>query len=151
MPLPLTYFLFKCQVRKISLVLIIVLWIKSQCRTVVPFLSLDWVLNQLIVCKFFAKIDLKATFNLLWVARGTKLITMFHNPCGLFKYKVMSSCLENALASYFSMIVFNLFFENIWFFFLVLFWLTRWYPDLFKHLQQTYWSCCQGAVEIKGE
>lgn len=42
-----------------------------------PILVMSWLLNQLKGCEFFAKIDLKAAFNLLRVSAGDEWKTAF--------------------------------------------------------------------------
>lgn len=61
---------------------------------------MSWLLNQLKGCKFFAKIDLKAAFNLLRVKEGDKWKTAFRTPWGLFEYTVMPFGLANAPACF---------------------------------------------------
>lgn len=49
---------------------------------------------------FFAKIDLKAAFNLLRVTADDEWKTAFRTPWGLFEYLVMPFGLENAPANF---------------------------------------------------
>lgn len=65
-----------------------------------PIPVMSWLLNQLKGCKFFAKIDLKAAFNLLRVAAGDEWKTAFRTPWGLFEYLVMPFGLANAPANF---------------------------------------------------
>ena len=65
-----------------------------------PIPVMSWLLNQLKGCKFFAKIDLKAAFNLLRVAEGDEWKTAFRTPWGLFEYLVMPFGLANAPANF---------------------------------------------------
>lgn len=71
---------------------------KVTIRDSYPIPVVGWLLNQLIGCKFFAKIDLKAAFNLLRVASGDEWLTAFRTPWGLFEYRVMPFGLANAPA-----------------------------------------------------
>jgi hypothetical protein len=61
-----------------------------------PIPILGQLLNQLQGYKFFTKIDLKSSFNLLWVAEGHEWKTAFHTPWGLYDYLVMPFGLANA-------------------------------------------------------
>jgi hypothetical protein len=65
-----------------------------------PILILGKLLNQLQGCKFFTKIDLKAAFNLLRVAKGHEWKTAFWTPWGLYEYTVMPFGLANAPACF---------------------------------------------------
>lgn len=65
-----------------------------------PIPVMSWLLNQLRGRKFFAKIDLKAAFNLLRVKEGDKWKTAFRTPWGLFEYNVMPFGLANAPACF---------------------------------------------------
>lgn len=65
-----------------------------------PIPVMSWLLNQLKGCKFFAKIDLKAAFNLLRLAEGDEWKTAFRTPWGLFEYLVMPFGLANAPACF---------------------------------------------------
>lgn len=65
-----------------------------------PIPVMSWLLNQLKGCKFFAKIDLKAAFNLLRVKEGDEWKTAFQTPWGLFEYTVMPFGLANAPACF---------------------------------------------------
>ena len=65
-----------------------------------PIPVMSWLLNQLKGCKYFAKIDLKAAFNLLRVKEGDEWKTAFRTPWGLFEYTVMPFGLANAPACF---------------------------------------------------
>lgn len=65
-----------------------------------PIPVLSWLLNQLKGCKFYAKIDLKAAFNLLRMREGDEWKTAFRTPWGLFEYTVMPFGLANAPACF---------------------------------------------------
>lgn len=65
-----------------------------------PIPVMSWLLNQLKGCTRFAKIDLKAAFNLLRVAEGDEWKTAFRTPWGLFEYLVMPFGLANAPACF---------------------------------------------------
>lgn len=65
-----------------------------------PIPVMSWLLNQLKGCKRFAKIDLKAAFNLLRVKEGDEWKTAFRTPWGLFDYLVMPFGLANAPACF---------------------------------------------------
>lgn len=71
---------------------------KVTVRDSYPIPVVGWLLNQLIGCKFFTKIDLKSAFNLLCVAKGDEWLTAFRTPWGLFEYQVMPFGLANAPA-----------------------------------------------------
>jgi hypothetical protein len=61
-----------------------------------PIPILGQLLNQLQGCRYFTKIDLKAAFNLLRVAKGHELKTALRTPWGLYEYLVLPFGLENA-------------------------------------------------------
>lgn len=65
-----------------------------------PIPVMSWLLNQLKGCTRFAKIDLKAAFNLLRVKEGDEWKTAFRTPWGLFEYLVMPFGLANAPACF---------------------------------------------------
>jgi hypothetical protein len=65
-----------------------------------PIPILGQLLNQLQGCQFFTKIDLKAAFNLLRVAKGHEWKTAFRTPWGLYEYLVMPFGLANAPACF---------------------------------------------------
>lgn len=71
---------------------------KVTVRDSYPIPVVGWLLNQISGCKYFAKIDLKAAFNLLRLARGYEWLTAFRTPWGLFEYCVMPFGLANAPA-----------------------------------------------------
>lgn len=71
---------------------------KVTIRDSYPIPVIGWLLNQISGCKYFAKIDLKAAFNLLRVAEGHEWLTAFRTPWGLFEYRVMPFGLANAPA-----------------------------------------------------
>ncbi|MBW0531719.1 hypothetical protein O181_071434 [Austropuccinia psidii MF-1] len=64
----------------------------------IPHLSL--LLDNLQGCKFLAKLDLKAAFNLLRVDPSSVPLTAFRTPWGLYKYLVMLFGLANAHATF---------------------------------------------------
>ena len=55
-------------------------------------------------CKFFTVIDLRNTFNLVWIAEGNEWKTMFCTHLGLYKMLVMLFRLTNAPANFQSFI-----------------------------------------------
>jgi hypothetical protein len=65
-----------------------------------PIPILGQLLNQLQGCKYFTKIDLKAAFNLLRVAKEHEWKTAFCTPWGLYEYLVMPFGLANAPACF---------------------------------------------------
>jgi hypothetical protein len=69
-------------------------------RNSYPIPILGQLLNQLQGCQFFTKIDLKAAFNLLCVAKGHEWKTTFWTPWGLYEYLVMPFGLANAPACF---------------------------------------------------
>lgn len=65
-----------------------------------PLPLVDALLSKLLGCRWFAKIDLKTSFNLLRVAHGHGWKTAFKTPWGLYEYLVMPFGLANAPACF---------------------------------------------------
>jgi hypothetical protein len=61
-----------------------------------PIPILGQLLNQLQGCRFLTKINFKAAFNLLCVAKRNEWKTTFQTPWGLYEYLVMPIGLANA-------------------------------------------------------
>ncbi len=69
-----------------------------------PLPLINELLDAVQGCSVFTKLNLKSTFNLLWVATGDEWKTAFHTNEGLFEYLVMPFGLTNAPTAFQSFI-----------------------------------------------
>ncbi|SPC61346.1 uncharacterized protein UHOD_11575 [Ustilago sp. UG-2017b] len=65
-----------------------------------PLPLIDELLDRLCEARFFTRIDLRGTYNLLHIAKGDEWKTAFRTRYGLFQYNVMPFGLTNAPASF---------------------------------------------------